>query len=145
MGNSDEVLETETDSEIVLSPEEAVAAIVFAATFANGEVTDEEIEVFNDILSNLELYENYSDEELQAMVDKFTDIYDTDGIEALFNLAVESISEDWVETAFEAAVEVVLVDGSIPEAEEDFISNLQQALGIDNTVAPEIIADLMVV
>ncbi|GET35449.1 tellurite resistance TerB family protein [Microseira wollei] len=145
MGNSDEVLQTETDSEKVLSPEEAVAAIVFAATFANGEVTDEEIEVFNDILSNLELYENYSDEEMQAMVDKFTDIYDTDGIEALFNLAVESISEDWVETAFEAAVEVVLVDGSIPEAEEDFISNLQQALGIDNTVAQEILADLMVV
>ncbi|MFB2976943.1 tellurite resistance TerB family protein [Microseira sp. BLCC-F43] len=145
MGNSDEELQTETDSEIVLSPEEAVAAIVFAATFANGEVTDEEIEVFNDILSNLELYENYADEELQAMVDKFTDIYDTDGIEALFNLAVESISEDWVETAFEAAVEVVLVDGSIPEAEEDFISNLQQALGIDNTVAQEILADLMVV
>ncbi|HAZ48976.1 MAG TPA: Tellurite resistance protein TerB [Cyanobacteria bacterium UBA11369] len=141
MGNSDEVLE----SEIVLSPEEAVAAIVFAATFADGEITDEEIEVFNDVLSNLELYENYSDEELQAMVDKFSDIYDTDGIEVLFNLAVESISEDWVETAFEAAVEVVLVDGSIPEAEEDFISNLQQALGIDNKVAQEIIADLTVV
>jgi uncharacterized tellurite resistance protein B-like protein len=145
MGNNDEVLETETDSLVGLSPEAAVAAIVFVATFADGEVTDEEIEVFNDILSNLELYENYSDAEREAMVDNFTNIYDTDGIEALFNLAVASISADWVETAFEAAVEVVLVDGSIPEAEENFISNLHQALGIEDLVAPEIINDLMVV
>lgn len=145
MGNSDEVLETETDSQAALSSAEAVAAIVFVATFADGEVADEEIEVFNDILSNLEIYDNYSDEELQAMVDKFTDIYETDGIEVLFKLAVESISEDWVETAFEAAIEVVLVDGSIPEAEEDFISNLQKALGIEDKVAQEIIADLTVV
>lgn len=145
MGNNEEVLETETDSLAALSSEAAVAAIVFVATFADSEVTDEELEIFNDIMLNLELYENYSDEELQAMVNKFADIYDTDGLEALFNLAVKSISEEWVETAFEAAVEVVLVDGSIPEAEEDFISNLQQALGIDNKVAQEIIADLTVV
>ncbi|HAZ47269.1 MAG TPA: hypothetical protein DCZ55_23145 [Cyanobacteria bacterium UBA11371] len=145
MGNNNEVLETETDSLAALSPEEAVAAIVFVATFADGEVTEEEIDVFNDILSNLELYENYSDAEMQAMVDKFADIYDTDGIEALFNLAIESISEDWVETAFEAAVEVVILDGIIPCAAEGFISNLQQALGIDDQVAQEIINDLMVV
>lgn len=145
MGNNDEVLDTEADTLASLSPEAAVAAIVFVATFANGEVIDEEIEVFNDILSNLELYEHYSDAEMQAMVDKFTNIYDTDGMEALFNLAVESISEDWVETAFEAAVEVVLVDGIIPEEEENFISNLQQALGIEEQVAQEIINDLMVV
>ena len=145
MGNNEEVLETETDSLAALSSEAPVAAIVFVATFSDSEVTDEELEIFNDIMLNLELYENYSDEKLQAMVDKFSDIYDTDGIEVLFNLAVESISEDWVETAFEAAVEVVILDGIIPCAAEGFISNLQQALGIDDQVAQEIINDLMVV
>jgi uncharacterized tellurite resistance protein B-like protein len=142
MGIDDDVLDTEIDSETTLSPEEAVAAIIFVAMSADGEVIEEEIEVLNDMLSTMELFEDYSPTELQGMLDAITDIYDQEGIDTLFNIAVESISEDLTETAFEAAVKVVLIEGEIPEAEEDFIDDLQQALGIEDKIAQEIIDEL---
>lgn len=142
MGNDDDVLNTEIDSETTLSPEEAVAAIIFVAMSADGEVIEEEIEVLNDMLSTMELFEDYSPNELQGMLDTITDIYDQEGIDTLFNIAVESISEDLTETAFEAAVKVILIEGEIPEAEEDFIDDLQQALGIEDKAAQEIIDEL---
>ena len=142
MGNDEDGLSTEIDSEATLSPEEAVAAIIFVAMSADGEVIEEEIEVLNDMLSTMELFEDYSPNDLQGMLDAITDIYDQEGIDSLFNIAIESISEDLAETAFEAAVKVVLIDGEIPEAEEDFIDDLQQALGIEDKVAQEIIDEL---
>jgi uncharacterized tellurite resistance protein B-like protein len=142
MGIDDDVLDTEIDSETTLSPEEAVAAIIFVAMSADGEVIEEEIEILKDMLSTMELFEDYSPNELQGMLDAITDIYDQEGIDTLFNIAVESISEDLAETAFEAVVKVVLIEGEIPEAEEDFIDDLQQALGIEDKVAQEIIDEL---
>jgi uncharacterized tellurite resistance protein B-like protein len=142
MGIDDDVLDTEIDSETTLSPEEAVAAVIFVAMSADGEVIEEEIEVLKDMLSTMELFEDYSPTELQGMLDAITDIYDQEGIDTLFNIAVESISEDLTETAFEAAVKVVLIEGEIPEAEEDFIDDLQQALGIEDKIAQEIIDEL---
>jgi hypothetical protein len=145
MSQENDLLDSEIDSEEALDPEEAVAAIAFVAMFGNGEVTEDEIDLFNDIVLSMELFEDYADDELQEVVDIIADIYYEDGMDALYKLALESLSEDLVETAFETAVEVVLVDGNIPEENEDFIGKLQQALRIEDKVAQEIIEELTAV
>lgn len=143
MGKYSEVFAANGQSEKTLPPEQAVGAIVFVAMFADSGVDEEEIEYLNDMLSSLEIFDSYSAEEMQAMLDKFTDIYDEEGIGALFNVAVASISEELVETAFEAAVEAVLEDDNLSEEEEEFLRSLQTALGLPNELAQEIIDDLV--
>ena len=143
MGKYSEVFAANGQSDKTLAPEQAVGAIVFVAMFADSGVDEEEIDYLHDMLSSLEIFDSYTAEEMHAMLDKFTDIYDEEGIGALFNVAVASISEELVETAFEAAVEAVLEDDNLSEEEEEFLKSLQTALGVPNELAQEIIDDLV--
>ncbi|HEY9853240.1 MAG TPA: tellurite resistance TerB family protein [Leptolyngbyaceae cyanobacterium] len=144
-GKYEEVFSAEGQSEQTLSPEEAVVAIVFVAMFANNDVNDEDLEYLSDMLSSLEIFDNYSTVEMQEVLDDITSIYDEEGIGVLFNTAVASISDELVETAFESAVEVVLVDDSLSEESENFLFALQKALAIPEEIAQEIIDDLVIV
>lgn len=143
MGKYSEVFAANGQSEKTLTPEQAVGAIVFVAMFAGSGVDEEEIDYLHDMLSSLEIFDSYTAEEMHGMLDKFTDIYDEEGIGALFNVAVASISEELVETAFEAAVEAVLEDDNLSEEEEVFLKSLQGALGLPDDLAQEIIDDLV--
>lgn len=143
MGKYSEVFAANGQSEKTLTPEQAVGAIVFVTMFADSGVDEEEIDYLHDMLSSLEIFDSYTAEEMHGMLNKFTDIYDEEGIGALFNVAVASISEELVETAFEAAVEAVLEDDNLSEEEEEFLKSLQGALSLPDEVAQEIIDDLV--
>lgn len=143
MGKYDKVLAGGGQSEATLTPQEAVAAIVLVAMSANNEAGEDEAEYLNDVLSSLEIFDSYSAEQMQEMIDKLTAIIEEEGIGVLFNTAVASMSDEYVETAFEVAIEAVLVDEELSEEEEEFINKLQQALGIPEEVAQEILDDLV--
>lgn len=144
-GKYEEVFSAEGQSEQMLSPEEGVVAIVFVAMFANNDVNKEDLEYLSDMLSSLEIFDSYSTIEMQEVLDDITSIYDEEGIGILFNTAIASITDELVETAFEVAVEVVLVDDSLSEEAENFLYNIQKALGIPEEIAQEIIDDLVIV
>lgn len=143
MGKYDHVFGAEGESEQTLSPEEAVAAIAVVTIFADGQPSDEENQVLTEIINSLEIFDSYAVEDFQKMFDKITGILNQEGIGVLFNTAVDSLSDDLIEIAFEVAVDIILSDESADEAEETFLDDLAEALGLPEEIAQEIIDDMI--
>lgn len=139
MSQYEEIFEVEGESEEELSAEEAVLAISFITMFADSEVSLEENEALNNVMSNLGFYDNYSVNEVNELLSKITRIFNDEGAGILLNTAVAALPEKMLGTAFATAVGTLFIDGELPEEEEEFVGGLQQVLGIPDDVAEEII------
>lgn len=138
-----EIFDVEITSKQKLTPEEAVAAIVMVAVYANGQPSEEENEEAINIINTQDIFDSYSVDEFQEMINKITKLLNEEGIGVLFRTAAESISDDLGETAFQAVAEMVLVDQKIDEDEESFLSQLAEALDISEEVAQDMIDELI--
>lgn len=138
-----EIFEVEITSKKKLSPEEAVAAIVMVAVYANGQPSEEESEEAINIINTQDIFDSYSVDEFQEMINKITKLLNEEGIGVLFRTAVASITDDLAEIAFQAVAEMVLVDQKIDEDEESFLSQLAEALDISEDVAQDMIDELI--
>lgn len=143
MGGYEQIFASEEITEEKLSNEEAIAAIAFVSAFADDEGSEQEKEVIAELLLNLDEFSDYSEEDIIDVLAKIETLADEYGLGALFNTAIESITEDMASTAFGAAVFVILADGEIPPQEEDFLYELQQSLGLSNEEASEIMNDII--
>ncbi len=137
--NSQEILKQS------LSSQEAVAAIAIITESADSSLEHVDIEFLVDILWGFEIFEEYSDEDLLEMLDKLVNLAQQNGRGALFNAANEELEDDFLEDAFAAGVSVVLDEEEIqiPRTKIPLIKSLQQALGIENEDAEEIIEDVI--
>lgn len=128
-----------------LSSPEAVAAIAIITESADSSLEEVDIEFLVDILWGFEIFEEYSDEDLLEMLGKLLKLAEKNGRGALFNAAKEELEGDFLEDAFAAGVSVVLDEEEIqiPRTKIPLIKSLQQALGIDNEDAEEIIEDVI--
>lgn len=138
-----EIFDVEITSKQKLTPEEAVAAIVMVAVYANGQPSEEENEEAINIINTQDIFDSYSVDEFQEMIDKITKLLNEEGIGVLFRTAAESITDDLGEIAFQAVAEMVLVDQKIDEDEESFLSQLAEALDISEDVAQDMIDELI--
>lgn len=138
-----EIFDVDITSKQTLSPEEAVAAIVMVAVYANGQPSEEEYEEAINIINTQDIFDSYSVDEFQETIDKITKLLNEEGIGVLFRTAVASISDDLAEIAFQAVAEMVLVDQKIDEDEESFLSQLADALDISEEVAQDMIDELI--
>jgi uncharacterized tellurite resistance protein B-like protein len=138
-----EIFDVDIASKQKLSPEEAVAAIVMVAVYANGQPSEEENEEAINIINTQDIFDSYSVDEFQQMINKITKLLNQEGIGVLFRTAVESISDDLGEIAFQAVAEMVLVDQKIDEDEKSFLSQLAEALDISEEVAQDMIDELI--
>ncbi|HIK29599.1 MAG: hypothetical protein N3E45_03705 [Oscillatoriaceae bacterium SKW80] len=71
----EEIFEVEGESEEEFSAEETILAISFITMLADGKVNKEKNEAFNNIISNLGFYDNYSVNEFNEMLAKINRIY----------------------------------------------------------------------
>ena len=137
--NSQEILKQS------LSSPEAVATVAIITASADSFLEDVDIEFLVDILWGFEIFEEYSDEDLLEMLEKLLSLAEKNGRGALFNAANEQLEGDFLEDAFAAGVSVILDEEEIqiPRTKIPLIKSLQQALGIDNEDAKEIIEDVI--
>ncbi len=143
MGKYDDIFNTKDTAKETLAPEESVAALAMVAAFADIESSDVQTEAFATILSRIEFFDSYDEDDLAEIIDKILGIFDQKGIGALYNTAMKYLSEDLPETAFAAAIAMIIVDGEIPDEKNEFVSKLQEALDISNQEAAEIIEDIL--
>lgn len=145
MGKYKAIFEAKEALDTEFSPEEAVVAVAMVALFADGEPDKEEQQVLFEIINDSGLFDEYGEDDIQAMLDKMVAlINENEGqLGVLFNTAVESLPEDWAETAFEAAAAVVLSNESVEESEDEFLVALAQALNLSLETAQEIIDELI--
>jgi hypothetical protein len=127
-----------------LNEAEGLAAMVLIAALADNPQDLVAPDLFLDILSDFDLYAEYSDEDLLAMVDRLTAIVADEGMGALFNAADEAIPDDLVPDAYAAAVLTIMDPdtGEIPAHRQVFLKELQAVLDIDDAEASEVMAEI---
>jgi tellurite resistance protein len=134
-------------TQVALSPELAIAAIGLFSEFADGESTgatgDAEDAAFGEMLSAIDLYEDYSEDDFAALGTEIGTLINEEGIDAVVAQAIATAKEEGLEeAAFAVAVYVVAADGEVPESEQEYIDSLYQALGLSEERANEIIDEL---
>ncbi len=131
-------------TQVALSPELAIAAIGLFSVFADGESTDEaETESLGEMLSAIDLYEDYAEEDFAALGTEIGNLINEEGLEAVAAQAIVTAKEEGLEeAAFIVAIVVIASDGEVPEAEQEYVDSLYQALGLSEERANEIIDEL---
>lgn len=144
MGLFDTTLGTESQTLVTLSPAEAFAAITLAATATDGYLTKDEADCISSTLSRMKLFRNYSSELMNKLFDKILSILRRDGMNTLFDIAKESLSQDLREAAFAVAADMVLIDGMVAEEEKNFLNDLYHALGVSSEIAVQIVQVILI-
>ncbi|AFY32219.1 tellurite resistance TerB family protein [Calothrix sp. PCC 7507] len=140
----DTVLDTENQTQIILNPGEALAAIILAATATDGYLSQDEAQCISSRLSCLKLFRSYSNDLMNRLFDKILTILQRDGLNTLFNAAKESLSEDLREAAFAIVTDMILADGIVTEEEKSFLNDLYQSLGVSTEIAVQTIQVILI-
>ncbi len=147
MNKYDSVFNSEDTSEEGLSPEEGVAAIAVITVLSNSDVSDVDTDYLIDLLWETELFDDYSDDELEEMVNRLLAIAGEEGQGALFNAAYDCLPDELLADAFAAGVMMVVDEsGAIPPGPRGYLKELQDALEIEDeeaqVIVDEVIAEL---
>jgi hypothetical protein len=134
------IFNSEDQSEASLTLEESVAAVAFVAAEANSPDTDADL--LESILWESEIFAEYSEDDMSAMFQRLADIVAQDGLGGLFNAAWESMPDDLVLDTFAITAAMFVADGEIAQKHQVFLQECQQALGVEDEEAAEIIEDV---
>ncbi|NQE34714.1 tellurite resistance TerB family protein [Microcoleus asticus] len=142
MGNFDKIFNSEDKSKASFTPEESLAAVALVAASANSPDTDADI--LESILWESEIFAEYSEDDMSAMFQRLSGIATQDGLGALFNAAWESLPDELVLDTFAITAAMFVADGEVPDKHKGFLQEFQQALGVEDEEAAEIIEDVIV-
>ncbi|NMG08792.1 tellurite resistance TerB family protein [Brasilonema sp. UFV-L1] len=146
MGKYDKFFNSKKKSEESLSPEEAIAAIAVVTAAADSSLEEVDPEFLADILWGLvDIYEEYSDDELLEKLDKVIAIAEENGVGALFNTARDVLTDELVLDAYAAGVSVLIDEDElrIPKGKTTLLKKLQEAMGIDDEEAQEVMDEVI--
>ncbi|BAZ30463.1 hypothetical protein NIES4074_29230 [Cylindrospermum sp. NIES-4074] len=137
-------LPKKSTSSVALEPEVAIAIIGLFSAAADGEgITSTEEYALSEFLSGVGLFEDYSEEDFEELTEQVVSLIEEEDPEELVAQAIDSLpNEDYREAAYITAILVVGIDEEVPEAEQDYISELQGALNISDERAQELIDEL---
>jgi hypothetical protein len=137
----DQIFNSENTSEASLSSEESLAALALVAAQANSPDTDADI--LESILWESEIFAEYSEDDMSAMLEKLAGIATQDGLGALFNTAWNSMPDEFVLDTFAITVAMFVIDGEVSDKHQRFLKEFQQALSLEDEEAEEIIEEVI--
>ncbi|GAA6619089.1 tellurite resistance TerB family protein [Scytonema sp. NUACC26] len=146
MGKYDKIFNSTKTTKEKLTAQEAVAAIGVVTSAADSSLDEVDPDYIADILWEfLEVFEEYSDDQMLDLLDKLMAIAEEDGVGALFNAAKSSLSEDFALDAYAAGVSLLVDEEEmiIPKGKMNLLKKLQEALGIEDDEATEVKAEVL--
>lgn len=116
-----------------LRPELAIATIAMYSGLSDGELNETESVAIDAALLNLDFFSDYTDEDLQELGARVGSLFQKEGIGAAVDMAIASLEDDvdLQESALMAAFFILIMDGEMPPEEEEYLTDLYQALNID--------------
>lgn len=124
--------------EPVFNVQKAIMTIVIAAIKADGDVSDDEVDRLRSMCARSPIFARNSKEEDDAVIafgDNVTSQLKLDAIDR----AAAALKPELRETAFAFACEMILADGIVGEAEDNFISMLADRLGVNEEVGTAVV------
>ncbi|HLP87640.1 MAG TPA: hypothetical protein VK184_03405 [Nostocaceae cyanobacterium] len=137
-------LPTRSSNVEIIEPEAAVALVgLFSAAADGNGISTAEQDAISEMLEGIGVFEDYTDEDFQALTAKINSLIEEKEPEDLVASAIASLpNEEYRESAYVIALLVTSIDDDIPEDEEDYLYELQEALNISDERADEIIEEI---
>ena len=118
--------------------QQAIMTVIIAAVKADGEVSDQEVARLRAICGLSPIFAGNTNEQDLAVI-SFASNITTQLKEEAVKIALDTISPELKETAFVFAADMVLADGLLGDAEEEFLSDLANKAGINDDLGRSII------
>jgi tellurite resistance protein len=130
-----------SNSSVALEPEVAIAVIgLFSAASDDEGVSRTEEFALSEMLAGITQFEDFSEKDFEKLTQKVYDLLEEENPEDVIEQAIASLpDEEHREAAYITALLVVGIDGEVPESEQEYITELQDALNISNRRAQQII------
>lgn len=132
------------ESKTKLSPQEAFAGILLAASACDGHISDDEVQSLLTALFRMKLFERINERQFNSVMNKLMGVLKKNGPDALVDGCCETLPESLNKAAFANACNIVLADGVLDDDEKEFINTLSKKLGLEASVA-KTIAQVMVI
>ena len=122
-----------------LSAQDALVAVMVAASASDEAVTTPELYSISQIVDYLPSFEGYDGERIKTVSQIVFDLFEEeDGLDALFGLIRDALPETLNETAYAMACDVVASDGKARPAELRLLEEIRYELNIDRLHAASI-------
>ncbi|MEB3272629.1 MAG: tellurite resistance TerB family protein [Prochlorothrix sp.] len=144
MGLFEQVSGTPASERPKLNGAEAFAAIALAAIAADGYLSDEETQSLPRVLSRMNLFQTYSNEQMERLFDKLLAIMKTQGVALLLAAAKASLPENLEQTAFAIATDLIFSDRLVTPEEKVFLEDLYRILAIPEAHAQNILDVILI-
>jgi len=119
-------------STTILSPQDALVAIMIAEGTSHRGVTKIEFASIIKIIEHLPIFKDYDASRVKTIAETVYDIFEEeDGLDALFGLIKVSLPEHLFETAYALACDVAAADGRLKEIELQLLREIRYELNID--------------
>jgi hypothetical protein len=122
-----------------LSKAEAFAGILLGACDSDGHIADEEARGLITILSRMKMYENWSGDRLNGMLNKLSGLIKRNSVDKVIRRCAEVLPTQLHGTAFANACDLVLADGVVEDEEKEFLESLMRILEISGDEALTIV------
>ncbi|TNC65982.1 tellurite resistance TerB family protein [Rubellimicrobium roseum] len=123
----------------ILSPQDALVALMLAVSAADGTVRTAELVQISNLVENLPAFADYDGARLQEMGPLVMGIMDReDGLDRLFEMVRRYLPERLWETAYAFACDVAAADGRITGPEAEMLDAIREELSLDRLHAAAI-------
>jgi tellurite resistance protein len=123
----------------ILSPQDALVAVMLAVSFADETVRTSELVQITNLVENLPIFADYDQQKLQAMGPMMLGLLEKeDGLDRLFALVRRYLPERLWETAYALACDVAAADGRITIPEGRILEEIREELALDRLHAAAI-------
>jgi tellurite resistance protein len=122
-----------------LTAEDALVAVMVAASISDETIRTAELVKIEQIVDNLPVFGSYDADRTRDVAQTVFKLFeDEDGLDALFGLVRAVLPERLHETAYATACDVAAADGALRQSELRFLEELRYALEIDRLHAAAI-------
>jgi tellurite resistance protein len=121
------------------SEQDALVAVMVAVSAADEDMTTRELLSITRMVETLPVFDGYDRERLRSVSQVVFDLFtEEDGLDALFGLVKEALTEPLYQTAYALACDVAAADGHAFQEELQFLLELRYALDVDRLTAAAI-------
>lgn len=123
----------------ILSEPDCLIALMIAITVSDEDVPTSELVKIQSAVNHLPIFARYDIDRINLVANLVYDLFESeDGLDALFRLIRDTLSERLYETAYALCCDVAAADGNIRETELRLLEEMRYELNIDRLHAAAI-------
>lgn len=130
---------TDNDPLSLMTPQDALIAIMIAASASDEDFKSSEMLAIIRIVNNLPIFAEYDADRIESISRTVFDLLEVEeGLTALFGLVKDALPAKLSETAYALACDVTAADGRLGQTELRFLQEIRYELNIDRLSAAAI-------